>query len=410
MTVRKQQPLPYDPEAERAMVGAAIQWPDRLDGVADDLTGDDFYDLQHRAIWVAVADLIANGSPVDQVTVLDRVGASAAVGANDLIDLRANALPPLREHADIILRHSAARRARLILAEAEHELKEGVNPFVVAERAAGRLDEVGSMSASGRIEAMTLPDLIASAANAAPWVVHGLLRSDWRAIVVAGEGLGKSTLLRQLAVCAAQGIHPLTCRPMEPIRSLIIDAENPLAAIAETGKRLDEQARRTAGDAFEPERCKVWSRPGGLDLRTPRDRGDLVREIRDQRPQLVVAGPVYKLGRRHEGESYEDAAEGMLAVLDDLRTRFDFALVLEHHAPKPLAGKRDMLPFGSQRWMAWPELGITLKEKDTGPELELGRFRGDRLTAWWPDRLERGTVWPWQGVWDHGVPKIEDIP
>ena len=48
-------------------------------------------------------------------------------------------------------------------------------------------------------------------------------------------------------------------------------------------------------------------------------------------------------------------------MLDDLRTRFGFALVLEHHAPKPRGGRRDLLPFGSQRWLARPELGIRLK-------------------------------------------------
>ncbi|MGA8725558.1 MAG: AAA family ATPase [Acidimicrobiales bacterium] len=255
---------------------------------------------------------------------------------------------------------------------------------------------------------MTIPELIAMAKDAAPWVVPGLLRRDWRAIVVAGEGLGKSTLLRQVAMCSAQGIHPLTHRPMEPIRTLIVDAENPLAAIAETGATLDGQAQRSAPTVYDPERCRVWSRPGGLDLRTPRDRAELVREIRSQQPRLVVAGPVYKLGPRQEGESYEDAAEGLLAVLDDLRTRFGFALVLEHHAPKPQGGKRDMLPFGSQRWLAWPEVGINLKQDKTG--VEIGRFRGDRLRCWWPDRLERGEVWPWSGVWEHGIPTIEDVP
>ena len=89
----------------------------------------------------------------------------------------------------------------------------------------------------------------------------------------------------------------------------------------------------------------MWSKPGGLDLRSPRDRADLIREIRAQRPQLVVAGPVYKLGRRHDGESYEDAAEGLQGVLDELRTRFGFAVILEHHAPKPQGGKRDLLPW-----------------------------------------------------------------
>ena len=117
-----------------------------------------------------------------------------------------------------------------------------------------------------------------------------------------------------------------------------------------------------------------------------------MRELRAQEPQLVVAGPVYKLGRRRQGESYEDAAEGVQQVLDDLRTRFGFALVLEHHAPKGEHGSRELAPFGSQRWLAWPELGLGLQpyvERDSTRGLRVQRFRGDRMASAWPDRLVR---------------------
>jgi replicative DNA helicase len=236
----------------------------------------------------------------------------------------------------------------------------------------------------------------------APWVIPDLLRIDWRAVIVAGEGMGKSTLLRQLAICTAQGVHPLKFTAVPPVRTLVVDAENSVAAIAETGAKLDRQARVAAGERYDPERCRIWSRPGGLDLRDARHRADFVREIRAQAPQLVVAGPVYKLGRRRQGESYEDAAEGVQQVLDDLRMRFHFALVLEHHAPKGEGGSREMAPFGSQRWLAWPELGLGLKS-EKGGSLLVQRFRGDRMASSWPDRIDRGDVWPFVGVWRNGL-------
>jgi replicative DNA helicase len=265
---------------------------------------------------------------------------------------------------------------------------------------------------------MTLPELIAAAEGAAPWVVLGLVRKDWRVVVVGAEGSGKSTFLRQLAVAPAQGFHPLTFKPIPPIRTLIVDAENPLAAIAETGAVLDVQVRLAAGDHYDAERCKVWSQPGGLDLRDPHDRAALVRELRAQKPQLVVMGPIYKLARAEKGEKYEDIADAVLAVLDKLRTRFGFALVLEGHAPKGQGRRREMSPFGSQRWLAWPEIGISMlqgSEDDdeddelSGDVVRPGRFRGDRLGNWWPDELHRGQAWPWEGVWHHGgTPDLED--
>ena len=89
--------------------------------------------------------------------------------------------------------------------------------------------------------------------------------------IVAAEGAGESTLLRQIAICAAQGIDPFRFCAIPPVRTLIVEGENSLAAIAETDAKLDDQARRHAGERYDPERCRVWSRPGGLDLREPRD-------------------------------------------------------------------------------------------------------------------------------------------
>ena len=131
------------------------------------------------------------------------------------------------------------------------------------------------------------------------------------------------------------------------------------------------------------------------------DRSELEREIIAHRPDLVVIGPVYKLSHRRDRESYEDATEPVLRILDDLRTRHGFALLMEHHAPQGSQGIRDIRPFGSQRWMAWPELGIGLRPNQDKSGLTLMRWRGDRLRNLWPDEIRRDSVWPWVGYWDN---------
>jgi len=60
-----------------------------------------------------------------------------------------------------------------------------------------------------------------------------------------------------------------------------------------------------------------------------------------------------------------------------------------------------MAPFGSQWWLAWPELGIGLYADRHGSGLRLQRFRGDRMASEWPDRMVRGDFWPFDGVWEH---------
>ena len=53
--------------------------------------------------------------------------------------------------------------------------------------------------------------------------------------------------------------------------------------------------------------------------------------------------------------------------------------MLEHHAPKGDGGSREMSPFGSQRWLAWPEIGIGLYTEKGSNGLLVKRFRGTTL-------------------------------
>ena len=110
--------------------------------------------------------------------------------------------------------------------------------------------------------------------------------------------------------------------------------------------------------------------------------------------------------QRKGGESYEDSADEAMAVLDDLRTKYEFALYMEHHAAKGKSGEnRDLAPMGSQRWMAWPEIGISLyKDKQDPTTFDVKRFRGDRLSGVrWPDRIVRDRTFLVDGVWEGGL-------
>lgn len=401
------QPPPHDDNAERAFLGGIALFPDRLEEVDAGLTPADFYRPSHQVLFQAELELVAEGvtGPLDTVLLTDRCRRHDPDFSHEVVaSVLTDAIAPMAQHSAIILRCSASRRLLAEVGNIERQVHDGADPFEIAATAARELDELGT-AGNDQPEALTLPELLTRADQVAPWVVPGLMRLDWRAVLVAPEGAGKRTLLRQLAVAASQGVHPLRFDAIPPVRTLVIDAENPLAAIAETGAGLDRQARDAAGDRYDPERCRIWSRPGGLDLRQPAHRAELVREIRAQQPQLVVAGPLYKLGRRQPGESYEEAAEGLQQVFDDLRTRFGFALVLEHHAPKGEKGSREMAPFGSQRWLAWPELGLGLYAEHDG-RLRVARFRGDRMASSWPDRLGRARAWPFEGFWQNGLRKV----
>jgi len=98
-----------------------------------------------------------------------------------------------------------------------------------------------------------------------------------------------------------------------------------------------------------------------------------------------------------------------MRVLDDLRTRYNFGLVMEHHAPKGQQGqKREMTPFGSSSWLRWPEIGVSLYTDKTDPRIvHVRRFRGDRLSnVAWPDQVLRSPQTIITGKWDDRAPEI----
>ncbi|MBK9178751.1 MAG: AAA family ATPase [Acidimicrobiales bacterium] len=240
-------------------------------------------------------------------------------------------------------------------------------------------------------------------ADVAPWVVPGLLRVGWRCMVVAPEGVGKSWVTGQVAMCAAQGIHPFNFEPAPPVNTLIVDLENPDDAVIERCNLVRSQAMRVKGDRYREHAAWLWHRPGGIDLRSRAGRGELEAVVAHVAPALVCLGPLYKAYRVAASENDELAAGEVQHVLDDLRTRYRFALLVEHHAPKRQAGVRELAPYGSSLWLRWPELGLKLiPTDDTNRVMDVGRWRGDRRQSGWPARLERGTPWPWVGVWPDG--------
>lgn len=70
--------FPQNLEAERALLGAAMQRPSLLDDL--DLEARDFYRKDHGALWALMLDMRRHGEPIDMVTLPDRVGRDPSPG------------------------------------------------------------------------------------------------------------------------------------------------------------------------------------------------------------------------------------------------------------------------------------------------------------------------------------------
>jgi hypothetical protein len=396
--------IPHDPNAEECLIGVMfLSYETALQAI--DLTqADAFYSSRHSRTFSAIRNLIMNGIVPDPITVASELGDPAL--SNDFITLMANS--PGRSNIDgwvkIINTHYASRRLLMQLSASSNAVMSGVNPYETATTVEKFISSLGSAH-NAEPEALTIDELSEQAEDLAPVVIPGMMNQDYRTIIVAEEGAGKSLLLRTIAMSASQGIHPFSHRNIKPIRALVIDLENPAQAILQTAVPFMNFVQSRSED-YDPERFKVFRRPGGIEIRRLSDKAEIQREIASHKPDLVCIGPIYKMYRRGANESYEDSADEAMAVLDDLRTKYGFALIMEHHAAKGKAGeRRDLSPMGSQRWMAWPEVGISLyKDQDDPTMMHVKRYRGDRLTGVdWPDRIVRDRNWLIDGAWDGPV-------
>lgn len=403
----------YDPIAERAVVAAAISNVDTVAELARLVSPLDFYEPLHQAAFEAAIARLDRGLPVDPMVIardVDNVG-----GVTRLLDARVSP-GAVGELAVRVAELAAARRVQALAVDGLADLASGASVADVRDRLIVGLDEVEMPFDPRPVEGLYSADeMLRADFPTPPPLIPGFLREQDRLLLVGVEGSGKSYLLRQLAAAAASGLDPFRSSNVaipRQVPTLIVDAENP------------EYVIREGLEALRPYRpgspLSILSRPGGLDVRSRRDRDLLQRVLEDVRPDFVVAGPLYKLYRTDPGESDEQAAMGCQNVFDDLRSRFGFALALEHHAPKGSAGaKRDLVPFGSSAWMRWPEFGWKLiphdaaedRDKVDGLSLRLAGFRGDRVKIDRPLRFDRSPIgWPWAAIGPDGFHRDVNDP
>ena len=230
------------------------------------------------------------------------------------------------------------------------------------------------------------------------WLIPNLLEKQERVIVVAAEGVGKTMLARQVAICTACGIHPFTYQQMKPIRTLTVDLENPERIIRRTSRPIIAQALHRSGKKNPA--LELFAKPAGLDLLKISDRLLFEEQIEKSNPELIIMGPLYKSFVDPGGRTSEAIAVEVAKYLDYIRTIYGCALWLEHHAPLGTSmTSRDLRPFGSAVWSRWPEFGISLTPDMTSGVpfvYDMKHFRGARDEREWPLKIKRGKIFPFE--------------
>jgi hypothetical protein len=253
----------------------------------------------------------------------------------------------------------------------------------------------------------TWRDFIAeTASDEYDWLIEGMLERGERVVVVASEGAGKTTLARQVAICAGAGINPFTYCKMPAIKTLMVDLENPEKIIRRQSRRIIEAINFEWGAKHEIQ-ADLWMKPDGINILVNHGKELLEAEIEKSKPDLLVLGPVYKSFLDPGNKSSTALITEVTMYFDYLRARYGCAVWLEHHAPlgNSLSG-RQIRPADSAVWMRWPEFGIGLVIDPTAATREyvLDHWRGMRDNRIWPLRLKRGSYLPFEVLeWGDGT-------
>ncbi|MHB9862150.1 DnaB-like helicase N-terminal domain-containing protein [Streptomyces sp. YIM S03343] len=402
---------PHDVDAEQAYLGALCFAQQDVRRVHQLVASGDFYQPAHATIHATAGALIDSGEPVDPITLtaaLQAAGALSRTGGPTYLHQLASSVPTVSaaDHYAERIRDLAQRRA--LIAAGQQIMQRGYDPTAgdpadLAEEAVALTRDVRDQGRAATDAPVTDMHDFLTVQDTYNWVIPGLLEHGDRLILTAGEGGGKSVLLRQIAVATAAGVNPFTIAPSEygPQKVLVLDCENSEPQNRRHYRPLMNAAARVHMPVKRGQ-IHIDCRPEGVDLTKAAGRAWLMRRVESVMPDMLVIGPIYQL---HTGDpSSEDHARRVTTALNEARITANCAMVLEAHAPHGSGfGPRALRPAGSSLWLRWPEFGFGLRPVEDEKSADEDRAR--RLVPWrglrddraFPQFVRQGQSgsWPW---------------
>lgn len=327
---------PHSLEAEQGVLGAVLQFPaEALQAVADVVALADFYSHPHRCIYGAMMELSTAGVTIDIIAVFERLqqhGQDVDAGGLAYLNALAECVAGyrnVRRHAEIVAERAALRA---LIGVTDEIAKAAFAPggraaaalFDDARTRLQQIQEARSLGLAKRLPVLTGPEVVA-AAQAASWLVEGVLPEQAMGMLYGGSGTFKSFVALDAALHVVHGL-PWMGRPTERGPALWIAAEGGTSF----GHRVSawHRARRL------PVSKDLVCIPVAVDLGTEAWRVvDAVQSTVAITPRLVV---VDTLSQTYTAGAEENSATDMAAYLREIGTRlrdlWKATVIIVHHS------------------------------------------------------------------------------
>lgn len=382
------------------VIGACLLTPDSIRFASATLDPSDFHDQRLATVFRAMVQLSKADQPVEPLSAHTKAQELGMRGL-DLTEFyqwqeSVGSSASINYYAEQVQQAASRRHLSRVAQQLMREANDATaQPAEIAQKAKEALTEIRR---TGRMQTKTLEEILAVEEDH-DWLIPNLLERGDRMVITGYEGAGKTTWIRQMIICMAAGIHPISLDHLEaPLGVLVVDAENTESQWRKATRGMSQQA---AQHGLTDPRPRINVHAGQrLDITKDAVLGEIHRLVDRHQPDVLCIGPLYKLVST--GINNDQEAAPVIMALDSLRER-GLVLIMEAHAPKgsTQAPARDLAPRGSAALMGWPEFGFGLlpempDENGTFQQSRITRWRGDRDTGRdWPRYLERGGSFPW---------------
>jgi replicative DNA helicase len=350
-TLRRQNPLMADLDAEAALLGSVLDRADVAWEAASVLGAADFAWPSYGRIFETMRLLADTGrsagiGPISVADELRKADALHTIGTHHGGDVGIVALNLLTSpgvagwrhasvYAGIVARHATERRVALEATEALDAVRRG-DLDTAAERLRGATTEIASYSvvagpATSRL--VSGADFILEEGDATPAVWgegENILWASGEGLMLVGpQGVGKTTLGQQLALSCAGLRDELLGWPVQQTerRVLYIAADRP--------RQAARSMKRMVSDADRPklaERLEVWKGPLPFDLTGEPERLSVLANERAAGVVVIdsLKDVARKLSDEESGQAVNNAIQHCLAA--------GIEVVVLHHQRKEQRG------------------------------------------------------------------------